>query len=104
MTDPVPPNQRNVYLWDVEKGQLLQVLKHGYMAGVEFTPNGRRLVSINLNGDLKEFDLASGDELVHINNPIDEENFRSLAVTPDGRAAVIGTEKSNLVYVFRLPD
>ncbi len=91
-----------LHIWDVERGQLLRQPPDAVPFRIAFTPNGQRVVTCHRG--IKVWDLASEKELIFIRPIQPDEQFISLAITPDGRAAIVGTEKSNLVYVYRMPD
>ncbi len=58
-------NDRLVKLWNTEDGSLVDVLTghQCHVYNVLFHPDGRRLVSGDLKGEVREWDLATGEQL-----------------------------------------
>ena len=59
-----------------------------WIVSVAFTPDGRRVVGASLEGTLRVWDLASGAIVQTFAGQSSGEN---LAVTPDGRTALLGS-------------
>src|SRR5262245_36959596 len=59
------PLPGEVKVWDVATGKLRFTLKghKSYVAGLAFTPDGKRLISLDPEGFVKHWDTASGKSL-----------------------------------------
>jgi len=61
-----------VKLWDADSGQeLLTLVGHtGWLAGLAFSPDGKRLTSTSLDGTVRVWSLEPGRETVAVRGPI----------------------------------
>ncbi len=89
-------------LWDVSTGATVRVFD-GHEAGVEtvvFSPDGRQVLSAAMQDGVKVWDVASGNLLRRFGAPEDRAAHlapRAVAVSPDGRQALIGGMTLKLV-------
>jgi WD40 repeat protein/serine/threonine protein kinase len=73
-------------VWEVRTGRLLFTLK-GHTKQVHrvvFSPDGSRLATASLDGSLRVWDAATGEQLVSIERPVGNLS-KGLAFTPDSR-------------------
>src|SRR5262249_17557629 len=83
-------SDKTITLWDtayrpgprIHKGHVKQV------RGVAFAPGGRRLVSVGLDGRIKQWDVLTGQELPSFPGP--GPGLLCLAISPDGRLLATG--------------
>jgi WD40 repeat protein len=88
-------------LWDVATGDSeLELVGHGNtVRGMAFLPGGRRALtgedSLQLPGELILWDLSTGDIVNRFGGELEEviEGVLSLAVSPDGRTALVSYGK-----------
>ena len=80
-----------VFLWDLEANAEAARLEghdeESEVNGIAFTPDGKRVVTAASDGDIRIWDAATGKELGKIKGP--KEGILALALSPDGRQAVI---------------
>lgn len=89
-------------LWDAATFRPLRALR-GHQAEVRalaFLPGGQRLVTISGDGSLRLWDAATGAEVGRYQGRI---RLNALAVSPDGRAILVGTEQGE-IYQFDPAD
>ena len=78
---------RTIKLWDAANGQARTVLRDvGNVNAVAFAPDCRRVASTNEGGEIKLWDLGTGDLVQIIRSEADQ--LRCLAFSPDGREVV----------------
>ena len=79
-----------VILWDVATGRKLRRIPAHiqWVAGIDFSPDGKTLVSCGAETLIRLWDVASGRELHASNAP--RSAIRSLAISPDGRTLATG--------------
>jgi WD40 repeat protein len=95
-------NDRVVRLWEVSNGRLVHALK-GHAKDVyslQFHPDGKTLLSADLMGSIRQWDLATGKEvgsfdaktLYHYDagQQVDFGGVRGLAISPDGGSVAGG--------------
>ena len=95
---------RSAILWDFESGEIVHQLKGntGYVRDVAFMPDGSQAVlGINNLSDFSElvlWDLNSGEEISQFgaNEEGNQQGIRRLALSPDGRMALVGAGSNNL--------
>jgi WD40 repeat protein len=76
-------------LWELSTGKVIRTLAGSFssVTCVAISPNGRMAVSSDTAGQLKLWDLTTGKETRTIEGPTNEH---SLAISPDGRMALLG--------------
>ena len=77
------------YLWNVSRGdQIATLTGHQWIVtGAAFSPDGKRVASCGMGGEVRVWDVASHACLRKFNP--DTETLWSVAFTPDGRALMI---------------
>ena len=95
-------NDRVVKLWDVTTGASVRELKGhaGHIYSLEFHPDGKTLLTGDLLGSIRQWDLATGNLLgtfdakpLHTyegGQQVDFGGVRGLAITPDGKTIAAG--------------
>ena len=79
-----------VHLWDLKSGELVRQWKKDGFRTVAFTTNGRTLLAGgNMNGDLVQWDVATGEE--HRRFRGHDGLILAVALTPDGGRALSGS-------------
>jgi WD40 repeat protein len=75
------------------------------VASVEFSPDGRRLVSVDESaGGIRVWDIESGRRLLEIQpEGVNAASFRYAAFSPDG-ASILATSRSPTIKAFRVAD
>ena len=91
-----------IRLWDVETGQLLEVISNAHTSFIEslvFSPIGRYLASSSDDQTVRVWDLEAGELL---GEPLigHSGEVRSLAISPDGRTLAIGSGGSDLTMLW----
>lgn len=84
-------------LWDLETGKVRILTGHAYASGipsVDFSPDGKRLVSAGHDGTLRIWDVESGKELKQIQ--AHKPHARRAAFSPDGKRIVSGGDDGAL--------
>ena len=80
-----------VFLWNLENNEQISKLaghdEEAEVHGIAFLPDGKRIVTAASDGELRIWDVAMGTSLVTIKGP--REGVRALALSPDGKKAVI---------------
>ncbi|MBN2269054.1 MAG: protein kinase [Sedimentisphaerales bacterium] len=76
-----------IKVWDAETGGILMTLSEP-AERVLLSPDGKRLFSNSLHGDISVWDSATGGELMTLEVPID--GTYSSALSPDGRTIAVG--------------
>ena len=83
------PGQRDLrgfewyYLWRLVHSDLVTLKHTDTITSIVLTPDGTKMASQTLNGDIRIWDTATGKELPPIHNR--EANAYRLAISPDGR-------------------
>jgi dipeptidyl aminopeptidase/acylaminoacyl peptidase len=84
-----------IRLWDAAGGEPVAVLggHTDFIAALAFSPDGRRLLSRGGEGTLRVWDTDTGQSLavLRCDHPFDRGSTHSIAVTPDGGRAAVGT-------------
>ncbi len=89
-------------IWDIETGEKILVFL-GHSGGLGFptwSPNGQRVASGDLNGDIKIWDAETGVELLSFKSPIGIFLFQ-LAWSPDGKY-LTSANASSFTDIFRI--
>jgi WD40 repeat protein/predicted Ser/Thr protein kinase len=71
------------YLWRLAYNDLVMLKHKETVAAIVQTPDGAKLASQTLDGDIRIWETATGKELAPIHDR--EMNARSLAISPDGK-------------------
>lgn len=85
-------------LWDTATGRKLHAWgghAGNYVQARGFTPEGRALTTSN-EGDLRVWDVETGDLIHALQSEVKNYWIDALAVTPDGRYAVVGASSEGL--------
>ena len=83
-----------VLLWDVEKREILPELSVQHdsrVTDVEFTPDGRFLLTVSHDGTLRRWNVATGEELEVMHA---EKEITSLSILPGGKTVLTGGQES----------
>ncbi len=74
-----------IKLWDFESGQLIRIFEGhtGGVKSVQFSPDGKYIVSASADGSIKLWDIATGECLITRYDVPNSDDW--VAVTPDGR-------------------
>src|SRR5262249_21017188 len=86
-------HDKTVRLWDIETGELLRTYE-GATSGVTAVvalPNGRRFLTSATDGSVWLWDVDSGDVINQYPDLVQEIPVYGLAVTRDGKKAILGT-------------
>ena len=84
-----------IKLWDIDSGKEIRTLKDHIDAvyALEFTPDGKRLVSGGADRTVKIWNVATGERLYTFGEPADGIN--TLAIDPSGKyVAAAGADKT----------
>ena len=85
-----------VYLWDLKTGQVslsLNALPY-IVNGVDFSPDGKRLLTSSGDGTAKVWDAAKGTLLLTLEKPNNREPLYSGKFSPDGKRIVTAGNNS----------
>ena len=87
-----------INLIDLEKGTIVSELPghKDWVAAIAFSPDGKSFLSAEIDDTIKYWDLKT-EKLVFTLQEGDNKEITSIAVSPDGKYAVIGS-KTNLDY------
>lgn len=96
-----------VRLWDCASGRELRLLspQGGEVTAVAFTPDGTQVIIASVRGQLQRWEVATGRRLATIKYPSVRAQRIVLALSPDGRLLVAGsdsTSSSRQAWVVRL--
>lgn len=88
--------KKKIKLWKIATGKLVRTFgglfsSQNYVTTLQFSPDGRRALSTNNNGEMIYWDVSTGKEL-HVFNKREEKKKRAAAAvfSPDGRFALQG--------------
>jgi WD40 repeat protein len=86
----------DVYLWDLEEGQLLQPLDFhtAYVTDVVFSPDGQWLASCSRNGEVALWEVGSWDLADSFSTY--ERGATALAFSPDSQLLAVGGQRNQL--------
>jgi TPR repeat protein/WD40 repeat protein len=87
----------NIRIHEIQSGAVLRTVNAGAgsIEALAVTPDSRRIVSANASGEIRLWDVASGQLISEGKGP---PQVRSVAVSPDGRfLAVLGDEAVQLI-------
>jgi WD40 repeat protein/serine/threonine protein kinase len=92
--------ERTVKVWDATTGRELLTLKGhaGYVEGLAFSPDGRRIASAARDGMVRLWDAATGKELSSLHGHAG--GLLSLAFSPDGQRLAAGGVGDGSVTVW----
>jgi|GEM_PF-348411 len=83
---------RNVRLWDLKTNKLIRSISNtGYVYSAKFTPDGKKIISGSSD---KMLFVSDGETGVSITSK-PEDNYYSVAISPDGNAVACG-EQNNI--------
>jgi len=85
----VAASERGIHVYDVRTGKRLLDLKghHSRVQQVQFSPDGRRLLSVGMEGAVKLWDSESGQELLTLTDAAGR--FQGAAFSPDGHLLAV---------------
>ncbi len=85
----VDENEGIAQIWDLQTGKVSLTLKgHSFVVDdVDFSPDGKRLLTASGDGTAKVWDSATGEELLTLKDPNSSHIF-SGAFSPDGKLLV----------------
>ena len=76
-------------LWNLQTGQILHTIS-GPFYRAAFSPDGKQIVTGNVNGDVELWDVASGTKVRDFYGHL--EQVRSVAFSPDGKQIASGSD------------
>jgi WD40 repeat protein len=89
---------RTVRVWDVASGQEVRRMSHGHaVTSLSVFPDGRRALTASWDWTIAEWDLETGRQLRRIAG-VANRFGASVAVSPDGRRALFGADKTVLLW------
>jgi WD40 repeat protein len=94
---------RLIKLWNPETGQLERVFSGhlGYVAGVHFTPDQRRLISQSTDGTVRIWDVANGKQLLLLTDPLFNGVWTwCVGVSRDGRRVVSAPLRQREIIIW----
>jgi WD40 repeat protein len=97
---------RTLRVWDLATGRVLRTLRidsGDYLRGIALTPDGKGVVNISSKNELEVLNLRTGRVLRKLRVFPDAVDIRlnSLAITPNGRRAVIGNGSTLIMIDLR---
>src|SRR5262249_43571514 len=77
--------ETTVFVWNLESGTLVRRLfgHRDWVTGVACSPDGQRVASADRLGQMKLWDLASGQEVLTLGGP-GRDQVQGIAFSPDG--------------------
>lgn len=88
--------KKKIKLWEISTGKLIRTFggifsSQNYVITLQFSPDGRRALSTNNNGEMIYWDVATGKALHVFKNEEEKKKYAATAVfSPDGRFALQG--------------
>jgi WD40 repeat protein len=97
------PGAGIITLWDFDTGKPICTIEYGQKAEPRillFTPDGKSLLTAGerYNGNIRVFDVASGDEL--LTYKISSKGVGALALSPDGKLLAVGEEQGDAIFMW----
>jgi WD40 repeat protein len=91
-------------LWDARSGKGLYVFEghRGYIYGAFVLPDGKRLLSYSADRTVRIWDLATGKEVSQLGLGPNLSDIRGLALSPDGKRVVVGSDHPGVVRLLEL--
>jgi WD40 repeat protein len=91
----------HLMLWDASNGQLIRAIKGPpASSSVAFSPNGRRIISGSMQGQIGVWDPDTGRNpayfLGHFSGQWTKNSINAVAYSPDGRSIVTGSTDTTL--------
>lgn len=92
-------SREGVHFWSLSHPSTGRLFApHPTTTNVQFTPDGKRIVSVGLDNAVRVWDVRSG-RLIHV---YDNVGRMRLDIAPDGRTVVSAND--NTVYLLKLPE
>ncbi|KPK11168.1 MAG: hypothetical protein AMJ56_06610 [Anaerolineae bacterium SG8_19] len=90
----------NIYIWDTATGELLQSMSGhaGFAYRLSWFPSGDRLLSADINNDIKVWDVESGSEVLSITIP----DSNGAWLSPDGQQILDSVVPNGPLIIFNI--
>jgi hypothetical protein len=91
-----------IYLWKVQTGQLVRPFAGhtGGILGCAFVPGNQQFVSLSNDGNVRVWDMVSGESKVTLNVPVKEKDFNfSFTFSTDASRLLLGQRDGSLQLV-----
>ncbi len=86
-----------VELWNVSSRERIHTLEghHGIVNGIDFSPDGRHVLSTSFDATVKLWDASTGQELLTLAGHTEEVN--DVVFSPDGKRAISGSDDDQAI-------
>jgi WD40 repeat protein len=85
-------------LWDLDTGREISRLAIDAAGAAIAAPDGRRVLAVSRDGDVRLWDVASRDDVLHLPEPV---KAHGAAFSPDGRRVMFAGEST--VWLWDMP-